>query len=162
MASVRKRGNSYQITVSNGFDINNVPIRETITYKPDPTLTPLKQKKALEKFVIEFEEKVKNGTCLKGDKVTFKDFVDLWERDYAKTNIQATTLEGYKNQLNLRILPEIGTYKLNKINPLMLQTFYNKLSDQGTGAATIKRVNAIISSILHRAYKMEYHQRKPL
>ena len=36
MASVRKRGNSYQITVSVGRDMYGKKIVETATFTPDP------------------------------------------------------------------------------------------------------------------------------
>lgn len=51
MASINvyhgKKGDSYQITVYNGYDSNGRQIKETITYKPDPTKTKLQQKKKL-------------------------------------------------------------------------------------------------------------------
>lgn len=63
MASVRKRGNSYQITVSNGRNIYGKQLIETATFVPDPNRTERQNQKALEKFVFEFEEKgfTKNG-----------------------------------------------------------------------------------------------------
>lgn len=53
MATIEKRGN--------GYDITGKQIREKVTFTPDPDITPKQQQKALDKFVFEFEEKVKNG-----------------------------------------------------------------------------------------------------
>ena len=39
MASIRKRGRGYQITVSNGRDIHDKQILETTTWIPDPDKT---------------------------------------------------------------------------------------------------------------------------
>ena len=47
MASIRERNGSYQITVSTGRDIYGKKLRETITFTPDPTLTPKKREKAV-------------------------------------------------------------------------------------------------------------------
>lgn len=88
MASIRKRGNSYRIHVSNGYDVNGKKIVETTTFTPDPTLTPKKQQEALEKFVFEFEQKVKNGKRLKGDKLTMKDYIEYWLKEYAKKELR--------------------------------------------------------------------------
>jgi hypothetical protein len=43
MASIRKRGNSYQITVSNGRNSNGKQILETATFSPNPNMTPRQQ-----------------------------------------------------------------------------------------------------------------------
>ena len=43
MASIRKiegkKGISYKIEVSNGYDVNGKKIRETTTFVPDPSMT---------------------------------------------------------------------------------------------------------------------------
>lgn len=59
MANVRKRGNKYTITVNYGVDIAGKQLRKYVTFAPDPKMTPKQQKKALEKFVVEFEEKLR-------------------------------------------------------------------------------------------------------
>lgn len=38
MAIVEKRGNSYRITVSNGYDVTGKQIREKTTFTPNPDL----------------------------------------------------------------------------------------------------------------------------
>ena len=45
MASIRKRGDSYQVTVSNGRRADGTQIIETNTYTPEPGMT----KKQIEK-----------------------------------------------------------------------------------------------------------------
>lgn len=76
MATVEKRGTNYRITVSNGYDTSGKQIREKTTFTPDPTMTPKQQQNALEKFVFDFEERVRNGKFLKGEKITLKDFTE--------------------------------------------------------------------------------------
>ena len=75
MAQIRKRKNSYQFIVCNGEDSNGKRIEHTMTYHPDPTLTPKQQEKAIQKAAMDFEEKVKKGTCLDGDKITFSSSI---------------------------------------------------------------------------------------
>ena len=55
MASVRKRGNSYQITVSVGRDMYGKKIVETATFTPDPGTGKREEKQALNQFVADFE-----------------------------------------------------------------------------------------------------------
>ena len=72
MASIRKRKNTYQITVSKGRDISGKQLVETTTFTPDPAKTEKQNQKVLEKFVFEFEEKVKSGKFMDGKKWTTK------------------------------------------------------------------------------------------
>lgn len=70
MASIRKRGNSYQITISNGRDNTGKQVLETATLKPDLSKTP-KQKvisdmkyfilKQTKEFLNEIETQVQTG-----------------------------------------------------------------------------------------------------
>lgn len=160
MASVRKRGNTYQITVSNGYDCTGKKIIETTTYKMDLSLTPKKQEKALDVFVMEFEQKVKSGKYYDGEKITFKEFSEKWLEDYAKQNLQLTTQEVYQDRLERHIIPEIGHLKMVKIMPMTLQVFYNKLFKDGARSdgkpgglslGSVQKINTVISSILSTA-----------
>ena len=131
MASIRKRGNSYQITVSNGYDVSGKKIIETTTYLPNPTLSPKKQKESLDKFVFEFEQKVKNGKLLKGDKLTLQEDTEQWWNQYAIKNLEKTTLSGYRKSIDYPILPALEHLKLSDIKPLHVQSFYNNLTEDG-------------------------------
>lgn len=170
MSSIRKRGNSYQITVSNGRDITGRQIIETATFTPDPNRTAKQNQKALEKFAFEFEEKVKSGKYLDGEKMIYKDFIDLWMQDYARKQLQQTSIERCESSLNNLILPELGHLKLAKIQPLHIQAFYNKLMEQGYTvngrhkqykANTIKRIHQIISSTLNTAVRWQLIESNP-
>lgn len=160
MASIRKRKNTYQVTVSNGRDAAGKQIIETATFVPDPQKTEKQNQKALEKFAFEFEEKVKSGKYLDGEKLTFQDFVDLWFNDYANTHLEQATLQLYRHLLNTHIIPEIGHLKLSKILPAHLNKLYNLLNTErkdgkpgGYAPKTIKHVHNTISVIFTSAVK---------
>ena len=59
MASIRKRSKTYQVSVSNGRDSRGKQIIESATFVPDPGKTEKQNQKALERFAVEFEAKVK-------------------------------------------------------------------------------------------------------
>lgn len=174
MASINvyhgKKGDSYQITVYNGYDSNGKQIKETITYKPDPNKTKLQQKKEVEAYAIEFEEKVQNGRYCSGDKIKFKDFVEKWKKDYAEDHYSASTMYSYTNHLNAIIIPNLGNYKMTKITPLVLQTFYNELAKDGSrvdgkkgsySRGTISKYHKIIASIMKRALYWQVIESNP-
>lgn len=74
MASIKKRGNTYQITVSNGFDSDGKRLFEYATFKPDENRTVKQQEKDLNDFAYEFEKKVKEGKVLRGEKLLLNEF----------------------------------------------------------------------------------------
>lgn len=170
MASVRKRGNSYQITVSNGRNIYGKQLIETATFVPDPNRTEKQNQKALEKFVFEFEEKVKSGKILAGEKMTYQQYIELWLKDYAYKQLEQTSIERCESSLNNLILPAIGHLKLAHIQPLHIQGFYDSLEEKGftkNGVHknykpnTLKRIHQIISSSLNTAVQWQLIESNP-
>jgi len=160
MASIRQRKDSYQITVSNGRKPDGTQIVETATFRPDPNKTERQNKKALERFVFEFEEKVKSGMYLDGEKMTFQVFAERWMKEYATTHLEDTTLQLYRHLLDVHIFPVIGHLKLSKVQPIQLNKLYNNLSlkrqdgkEGGYSPKTIKHVHTLISSIYSAAVK---------
>ena len=82
MASIRKRGNSYQITVSVGRDIYGKKLVETATFAPDPGMGKLEEKQALNQFVAYFEKRVKSGANIKAERMTLRDLSEIWFHHY--------------------------------------------------------------------------------
>ena len=158
MASIRKRGNSYQITISNGRDIYGNQIFERVTWKPDPNRTEKQNERELARFSLEFEEKVKNGKYLDGEKVTFQDFAEKWLEEYAKIQLEPTTVDLYTNFLYTHILPAIGHLKLARVQPAHLNKLYTDMLQSrkdnrqgGYSPTSIRRCHAVISSIFSTA-----------
>jgi len=129
MATVQKRGDSYRIIVSMGYDVRGVQIRKTTTWKPSPGMTSRQIEKELERRKIEFEEKCRQGRVLDG-KITFAAFSDYWIKEYAEKRLRPTTVESYKLCLK-RILPAIGHIKLENLQPHHLMELYANLGEDG-------------------------------
>ena len=81
MASIRKRGDSYTIIVSCGYDSKEKKISETATFTPDPKWSEERARKAAEKFAVRFEDKIKAGESSIGDKITFEKFSNIFFTD---------------------------------------------------------------------------------
>ena len=73
MASIRKRGDSYTIIVSCGYDSKGKKISEAATFTPDPKWSEERARKAAEKFAVRFEDKIKAGGSSIGDKNSYYD-----------------------------------------------------------------------------------------
>lgn len=132
MASIRQRSkNSWQITVSNGYDSQGKKLTEQKTVTREEGFTDKQWEKELEKLAIEFEREVEKGVYLDGSKLTFAEFSEKWLHDYGEKNLEETTLNNYREMLSQRIIPAIGHLKLNKIRPNNLISFYDNLQESG-------------------------------
>lgn len=154
MASIRKRGSTYQITVSNGRKADGSQIVETATFTPDPDKTEKQNRKALEIFALKFEEQVKSGKYLDGEKITFLEFSQRYLEEYATQHLDQNTLAQYTTLLRLHINPAIGHLKFSKVQPRNLNTLYNQLLRErkdgrpgGYSTKTIRHIHNTISAV---------------
>jgi len=127
MATIQKRGSSYRITVSSGYDIEGRQIRKSKTWKPAEKMTKRQIEKELQKQAALFERQVETGQFLDGS-ITLAEFIERWLKDYANKQLKAKSLSGYKDLLPI-IIQELGHIKLAKLQPHHIQAFYNNLAD---------------------------------
>lgn len=163
MATIEKRGDSYRIVVSCGFDVNGKRIKRSMTWKPDRKYTEKQLEKALNKAAVEFEEKVLNGEIAADSRLKLVDFIPQY-MESAKLKLEPTTIAEYTRVIDKYILPALGHLRLKDIRPAHVQKFVNMLSsgeyrqDGKTGAlkpASVKRYYAVLQSILSAAYRLE-------
>ncbi len=162
MATIRKRGESYQIIVSNGYDFHGKQIVERTTWKPEAGMTERQKEKALNAFAVNFEEKVKNGKYLPGEKMTVQAFSEKWMTDYVNVNLSVHTREKYQSDLDQIVLPAIGHLKMSRVTPLQLTDLYNRLVSEGgrrdgkpggLKASSVRRIHSMLSSLFETAEK---------
>ena len=129
MATIQKRGDTYRITVSCGYDLNGKQIRRTMTWAPEQGMTARQIKKELDRQAVLFEEKCRTGQVLDGN-IKFADFAEKWFADYAEKQLKPTTVARYR-LLMPRINAAIGHIRLDKLQPHHLMEFYDNLSEVG-------------------------------
>lgn len=170
MASIRKRNGHYQITVSLGYDIYGKKLIETASFTPDPTRTEKQQERDLQQFARKFEEEVKSGIAQDGRRITFKVFAERWLAEYAATNLQPSTFTKYTQELESKINPAIGHYKLSDLKPGILNSFFAGLAREGArkdgkpgsySKASITKTRNVVSAILRTAAEWELIDRNP-
>ena len=61
MATIKKRGDSYSIRVSCGYDTNGKHKEQAMTWKPEPGMTKRQIEKELNRQAVMFEESVNHG-----------------------------------------------------------------------------------------------------
>lgn len=159
MASYYKRGNSYVIRVSCGYDTSGKQIYQSMTWRPDKEMTAKQVEKELMRQVVLFEEKCKNGFQSKA--IKFETLAEEWFEEYAKMNLRNTTYERLL-QLRKRIYAAIGHLRMDKITPRQIQSFINSLAKDGANEKTgkplapktIRHNLSLISDVFGYAVKM--------
>ena len=129
MATIQKRGDTYRITVSCGYNLNGKQIRRTMTWTPEPGMTRRQIEKEIDRQAVLFEERCRTGQVLDGN-IKFADFAERWFKDYAEKQLRPTTVARY-HVLMPRINAAIGHIRLDKLQPHHLMQFYNNLAETG-------------------------------
>ncbi|MBP1537319.1 MAG: site-specific integrase [Ruminococcus sp.] len=159
MATIRKRGNSYQIRVSVGYDTKGNHKEQAMTWRPPENMTERQIQKELNRQAVMFEEACSHGFCSKA--IKFEALAEEWFENYARMNLRSTTYERMK-QLTHRIYPAIGHLRIDKITPRQLQAFVNSLAKEGANEKTgkplapktIRHNLSFISDVYSYAVKM--------
>ncbi len=166
MATVQKRGQSYRITVSEGYDAHGKQVRRSMTWKPDPGMTERQIQKELERQKVLFEEKCKGGAGQLGMK--FEPFARSWFTDYAEHQLRPRTV-AFMHSLEARTYQAIGHLRMDRISALQIQEFIKNLAETGVnqrtgGGLSLKTQHhylSFISSVFEYGIRLDLLQDNP-
>ena len=117
MASIRKRGSSYLIVVSMGYDYNGKRIKsQQKTVHPPEGLTPKAKEKWLEEEAALFERQCKNQPLTVEKSITLTEYTAYWLAHIAPGKLAKSTLARDKQDID-RFQPAPGSYKLTEPKP---------------------------------------------
>jgi integrase len=71
----------------------------------------------------------------------------LWLESCEAADLERTTLDGYRQHLNLHIAPLIGAVKLSRLTAPMVRTFEDKLANDRS-KAMVRKVRSSLGAIL--------------
>ena len=127
MASIRKRGSSYQLIAYVGYDSKGKQIRRTKSWNIPPGMSAGKAEKEATKAAFEFEKLLLTGQIAEKGKIKLCDFARQWFGTYAENQLRPTTAKRYYDLYYGRIDPVFGSMYLDKITPSRIDTFYTDL-----------------------------------
>lgn len=161
--SIRKRGNSYLITVYAGQEADGKPkyVYQTVHTKDE------REAKRVAKALA---NEVAQGRHVEPSKMTLSTFLDRWLEDYVKVHNRQKTYDSYEMLVRVHIKPILGNVPLGKLKPMDIQRFYaQKLAgpraDGKKGhlsATTIKRIHEVLRSAFGQALRWELVAKSPL
>lgn len=168
MASVRKRGESYLIAVSRGYDPAGKrlsPAQKTV--KPPVGLTPKQTEKWINEQAVLFEREVKNQKPMLDPKLTLADFTELWVKEIAPKKLAASSIARDKQDIE-RINAVLGNCKLTALTREKIRDFYQQLREQVSEATgkplaegTIAGVHGTLCTLLTDALEGGYISENP-
>ena len=167
MASIRKRGSSYLIVVSMGYDYNGKRIKpRQKTVHPPEELTPRQAEKWLNEQAVLFERDCRH-TPQPVQQLTLAKYIDLWLTDIAPGKLAKSTIRRDRQDIE-RILPALGHYQLTELRPEHFRSFYAELrkvirpdTKKPLSEYTIEGVHATLCSILSDAVEGGFLSHNP-
>ena len=148
----------YKVSCFLGRNADGKQIRKRRSFKPDPSLSKRDAKKALQRFVDDFEEKCKSGVIV-GEETTLQAYSEKWLNNYVEKELEATTATRYRNGIKT-INSRIGFLKLSELKPSIVLDFLNGLREKGYKKAgktipyseeSVRTLKIILSSLLSSA-----------
>lgn len=170
MASIKKRKNSYQITVSNGYDVSGKKIIETATYTPEPGMSKKEIEIAVNGFALDFERSVKSGKNIRSERSTLADLAAAYKKDMQPPVLARSTYKDYCDRIDNRIIPAMGHIKignirqkdLNNYKKMLRENYRVERSGKPLSEASIRKDGAVISALLSYAVSEGYLDINPI
>lgn len=154
MANITKRGNTYRIRVSAGFDGNGKRLYHSETYVPTAK-TPKAIEKEVKHYAEILEQKVKDGLIALSDATTFNAFVETWKQDWASEHLKPNQQESYLSYINLYVRSFLGSKKLGKITKKDCIAVVNNMKEKEKASRTIRLVVSAMRSVFKYALYLE-------
>lgn len=112
--------------------------------------------------LIKMQSNLQTGINISPDKILLGAWLDKWLENYAKSNTEKSTWQGYETNIRVHIKPVLGDILLSKLQTDDLQSFYNekrtngrivkrKDGKNGLSENTIRLIHAPIYSALKQA-----------
>ena len=168
MASIRKRGDSYLIIVSMGYDHNgNRRKAQQKTVHPPASLTPKQKEKWLNEQAVLFEMACKKTGQQVNTGITLAQYIELWLQEVAPNKLAKSTIAREKQDI-ARILPHLGNSKLTELRPEHFRKLYvelrkekNTVTGKPLSENTVAGVHACLCGILSDAMEGGFLDHNP-
>ena len=168
MASIRKRGSSYLLVVSMGYDYKGNRIKpKQRTVHPPEGLTPKQREKWLNEQAVLFERECKGLPQEVDRSITLAKYTELWFQTIAPGKLAKSTLARERQDID-RFLPVLGNLKLTELRPEHFRQLYanlRKVKNQKTGKplseCTVEGVHACLCGILSDAMEGGFLDHNP-
>lgn len=149
--SITKVGTKFRVTFDFGTDSKGKRIRK---------YTSASSEAEAKKLLNEFEYNQQRNLLVQTTKMTFSEFLEHWIENYVKYNCEETTIYGYRNIIFKHIIPFLGNFELQKLQPAHIQQYYKYLMDDKLlSPNTVHKHHACIRKALDYGLKQQFVHR---
>lgn len=121
------------------------------------------QKEAQEAGTKAMAEYLGTGDAFKPEKISYSDMLDIWFENHVKLKCKDLTQRKYLILIEKHIKPALGSFYLQRIKPLDIQTFLNSLIKKGYSTSYIRHVYIVIKGSLKYAVEpCQYLKQSPI
>lgn len=159
MAEIRKRGDTFQITVFLGRDENGKKITTSTTYSPKAK-TPKTIEEEVKKYADRFEERAKLGEIYEGERMTFAEIIPAWKESVLSLK-SPKQREQYEMVIEKYFLPKLRFMKLSSIRAPQIDAILKKRIEEGRAPRTVQFSFTAINSVFQYAYKKAIIKENP-
>jgi integrase len=99
---------------------------------------------------------IDDGTFIEPSRASLEAYFKEWLDQKRRDGIREITLQGYRDTVDIYILPRIGAKRLAKITPRDVQSIYNHMQDRGLSPVTIKGVRRVLKMAFTQAVAWRY------
>lgn len=151
---INKGGGKWLIRVSCGYDGQGKKVMKSEQIQLDPHKSEAKQYEEAclrrDRLRLQYEDGLLSG---KKD-VTLSAYVEQWKESYCRRKrLAESTIAGYQNLLDTRILPQMGKLKLRDIKPATLNRFINAMSKENLSGTYQRKYFNLLHLILRTAVR---------
>lgn len=151
---IRKRGSTYSIVVDIGRDENGK--------RKQKWFSGYKTKKEAERALADIIAKIEKGEYFEPKKITLSQFLDEWLDVYCRPKLAPKTYKSYSEIVRLYFKPILGHIELTKLNPAVIQRYYNMLKEEKQlSDTTINYHHRLLRNALKHAVKWQYISKNP-
>lgn len=117
---------------------------------------------ALEAGAAALAEYNRSGLAFSPTELSVADYLELWFDSYCKMNLKYSTQLGYYRIIENYLKPTFGKYRLNALNPTIIQDFVNQLKLKGLSRSSVVGILTTLSGAVNYAIEpLGYVQHNP-
>jgi integrase len=152
--SIRRRGKgTYELTIDLGKDSNGRRQRKFVNVKGT--------RKEADRKLRDILASIDKGLPVDAGKLSLREMLQRWLRDYVVPNTRARTAERYESDIRLHIDPAIGHIQLSRLSPADIQAMEARLLETGKSARSVQHIHAVLREALKHALRWGLVFRNP-
>ncbi len=152
---------SWLIRIPQGYDESGKRIVHVETFRGEEAKTLKQNSKAALARVAEIKRQLELGIWIEPSKITLNEFLKIWFKESAQNKLKARTLQDYKEIAN-RLKGEIGQLLLCKVSALVIQRYYNSLTEKGLAPQTVRNIHSVLRGAFSKAVHWRYILQNPI